>query len=83
MKDQEIQIAVLILIAIFLLILLPFKRIISYPFCSLEKFTGKIGKGNQVSFLLFHLIVSVALALFIFNLIIIRLRIETAFEKTV
>lgn len=81
MKDPA-QIAILILFTIFLLILLLFKRIISYPFCSLEKYRGKIGKGKSSYFLLFHLIISLALTLLIFNLTIISPRIEAALENT-
>lgn len=83
MRDKEAQLAILIIGSIFLLILVPFRKIIAYPFCPLEKYVGKVGKGKATYYLVVHLIISLALALLLFNLVTTNDSIEALFENTV
>ena len=82
MRDEKTQIAILILVTVFILILIPFRKIICYPFCSLETYTGKAGKGKSNYFFLFHLIISLAITLACYVFINENRNIEFLFENT-
>ena len=58
MRDEKTRIAIATICLSFFIIVLLFRRIICYPFCSLETFSGKIGKGKSSYFIFFHLLAS-------------------------
>ena len=64
------KIGFLFLSLIFLGILLVFRRLIKYPFCDLESYSGKYGRGISNYYFIIHMIVSLGLTiacLFLFS----------------
>jgi hypothetical protein len=63
MGEEEAKYALLGLIAVFFIALLAFRKRIAYPFCTLQKYTGKISRGKSHYYLITHLLLSLGLAI--------------------
>ena len=63
MREDNARIALIALLVVFSIILSAFRKKITYPFCTLEKYTGKVNSGKSTYFLLVHILVSFGLCL--------------------
>ena len=55
MREDKVRIALIGLSVVFFFILAAFRKRITYPFCTLEKYTGKVNRGKSSYFLMLHL----------------------------
>ena len=83
MRDDKTTIASLILLLAFLSILFIFRKLVRYPFCSLEEYSGTIGRAKSVYFLLFHLVSSLGLGLVCFFFLTNNERLNYLFDNTI
>ena len=63
MQRDKLKIAFIGLVILFFAILYAFRKTISYPFFTLEKYTGKINRGRSTGLFTIHLFVSFGLCL--------------------
>ena len=63
MKENEVRIALIGLTVVFIAILAAFRKNVTYPFCTLEKYTGKVNRGKSSYLLMFHFFISLGLGI--------------------
>ena len=63
MEHREVKFAVAALVIIFFFIAILFRKKISYLFCSLPNYAGKINKGKSHYLFLFHFFISFGLSM--------------------
>lgn len=83
MLENKARIFLFGLVALFSALLFLFRRRIAYPFCPLEKYTGKIGKGKSQNLLIVHILLSSGSCLFTYSLLDSLALFEAAFDNTV
>ena len=83
MREDNIRIALLALLVIFFVILSAFRKKITYPFCTLEKYTGKVNSGKSSYFLMVHLLVSFGLCLACYTILNDTNAVGKLFEDTI
>ena len=83
MKNDEIaRIALAGLLVVFLTIGIMFRKAISYIFCPLPAYTGKIYKGKSSYFLICHFILSLGFTLACYSLLNDIRMLSASFEDT-
>jgi hypothetical protein len=84
MRDEKTRIAVIILVLAFLATLFVFRKLIRYPFCSLENYSGRfVGRGKSSYYFIAHLILSLGLGLVCFYLLTINENLNDFFDNTI
>jgi hypothetical protein len=63
MREDNVRVALFGLVIVFFAILFLFRKKLTYPFCTLEKYTGKINKGKSHCFSIVHLFLSFGLGI--------------------
>lgn len=63
MSQDNARVALFSLVIVFFAILFLFRKRLTYPFCTLEKYTGKINKGKYHYFSIVHLFISLGLGI--------------------
>ena len=83
MSQENARVALFGMVIVFFAILFLFRKRLTYPFCTLEKYKGKIYKGKSHFFSIVHLFLSLGLGIvsyvFLSNFAILT----TLFEDTV
>ena len=80
MEHREVKYALAALLILFFAIAILFRRIISYLFCPLENYRGKIYNGKSTYLFLSHFFISLGLSVGIFALLSINDRASAIFE---
>ena len=83
MSEDKVRIALFGLVIVFFAMLFLFRKRLTYPFCTLEKYTGKINKGKSHYFTIVHLFLSFGLAIVSYVLLKNIAILTTLFEDTV
>ena len=82
-NSEETWIAIIVLVGFFIAILLVFRKMIKYPFCSLENYSGKYGRGISNYYFIIHLIASLGISLVCFFFLNNNRSLETFFDNTI
>ena len=80
MEHREVKYALAALLILFFAIAILFRRIISYLFCPLENYRGKIYNGKSTYLFLSHFFISLGLSVGIYALLSINDRASALFE---
>ena len=80
MDHREVKYSLAALLVIFFIIAILFKKIISYLFCPLPNYTGKLYRGKSLYLFLFHFFISLGISIGIYSLLGTNEKVSSIFE---